>query len=125
MKVIYYYYYLFYQKILDPDPRFAATLGVTSLEGFFLVAIINIFLAHFFCFGVNKYGIIAIFAVTLLANTFYFFTDKRVKVILKEKPVFFSNHKLTILFILVFSLVVISTLFWTGDYVNKILDNCR
>jgi hypothetical protein len=125
MKVIYYYYYLFYQKILDPDPKLAATLGVTSLVGFFLVAIFNIVLAQLFCFDFNKYCIIAVFAVTLLANTFYFFTSKKVSKILRAKPKFFNSHRLTILFIWVFSIIVISTLFWTGSYVNQILDRCH
>ena len=126
MKIFYYYYYLFYKKILaDPDPKVAATLGITSLEGFFLIAFFNIALADLFCFDFNKYYILAVFAIMLLANTFYFFTSKKANAIIKAKPNFFNNHRLTILFVLILSLIVISTLFWTGDYVNTILAKCQ
>jgi hypothetical protein len=126
MKVFYYYYYLFYKKILlDPDPRLAATLGLTALESFFLIGFLDVILAYCFCWELTKYYMVAILAITLLVNTFYFFTSKKVKEIVKSKPVFLNNHRLTIAVILLFSLVVISTLFWTGDYVNTIIANCH
>jgi hypothetical protein len=125
MKVLYYYYYLFYQKILDPDPKLAATLGVTALLGFFSSGVISIGLAYFFCIDFNKYCMIAVMAAVLLANTFYFFTSKKVLKILKAKPKFFNSNGLTILFIWVFSIIVISTLFWSGSFINGILDRCR
>jgi hypothetical protein len=125
MKVFYYYYYLFYKKILDPDPRLAATLGFTALVGFFLIAVLNIAFAYFFCFDFNKYYMIAVFAIIFLMNTFYFFSSKRVTVIVKAKPMFFNSHRATIITVLIFSLFVISTLFWVGDYANHIRDHCR
>jgi hypothetical protein len=125
MRAFYYYYYLFYKKIWDPDPQVAATLGLTALEAFFLIALFNVALADFFCFDFNKYYMMAVLAITLLANTFYFFTSKNVKAILKAKPKFFNSHRLTVAIVLVFSLAVISTLFWTGDYTNHILARCR
>src|SRR5450755_1520985 len=124
MKVFYYYYYLFYKKIWDPDPQLAATLGFTALEAFFLIGLFDVTLARFFCFDFNKYYMMAVLAITFLANTFYFFTSKKVKTIVKLKPKFFNSHKITVVFILVFSLIVISTLFWMGDYVNAIIANC-
>ena len=125
MKVFYYYYYLFYRKIWDPDPRLAAVLGLTSLFGFFLIAVLDIALAYFFCFDFDKYYMIAIFAIIFLINTFYLFTPKKVKAIIEAKPKFLNSHGLTILIVLVFSLFVISTLFWAGDYTNRILSHCR
>jgi hypothetical protein len=125
MKVLYYYYYLFYQKILDPDPRLAATLGVTSLLGFFLNGVIGVSFAYFFCIDFNKYCMLAVLAGVLLANTFYFYTSKNVLKILKAKPKFFNSNRLTLLFIWVFSIIVISTFFWTGSFINGILDRCR
>ena len=126
MRVFYYYYYLFYKKILlDPDPRLAATLGLTALEGFFLIGLLDIILAYSFCWELTKYYMIAILSITLLVNTFYFFTSKKTKEIVKSRPVFFNNHRLTVTIILLSSLLVISTLFWTGDYVNTIIVNCH
>jgi hypothetical protein len=125
MKALYYYYYLFYKKIWDPDPRLAATLGLTALIGFFLIAVLDIALAYFFCFDFDKYYMIAIFVIIFLTNTFYLFTSKKVTAILKAKPMFFNNHRLTIVIVLIFSMFVISTLFWAGDYTNHILSHCH
>ena len=125
MKVFYYYYYLFYKRILDPDPRLAAILGLTALIGFFLIAVLNVGFAYFFCFNFSKAYMIAVFAIVFLINTFYFFTSTRVKAIVKAKPMFFNNHRLTMSIVLILSLIVISTLFWTGDYTNQILKRCH
>lgn len=125
MNVFYYYYYLFYKKFLDPDPQLAATLGLTALEALFINGILNFILAYFFCWDLSKYYMIAILAIIFLANTFYFFSSKKVKAVVKTKPNFFNSHKMTVVFILVFSLLVISTLFWMGDYVNSILADCH
>lgn len=125
MQVFYYYYYIFYKKILDPDPRVAAVLGMTALTGFFFIAVLNIALAYLFCFDFSKWYMLAVFAICLIVNNFYFFTSENVKAIVKAKPMFFHNHRLTVAIVLVFSLVVISSLFWAGDYTNHILARCR
>jgi hypothetical protein len=125
MKVFYYYYYLFYKKTWDPDPWLAATLGFTALEAFFLIAFFDFTFARFFCLEFNKYYMMAVLVIIFIANTFYFFTSKKVKLIVRSKPNFFNSHRTTIVFILIFSLLVISTLFWMGDYVNGILANCH
>lgn len=125
MNVFYFYYYLFYKKFGDPDPWLAATLGFTTLETFFIIAFFDFTSARFFCFEFNKYYMMTVLVITFLANTFYFFTSKKVKLIVKSKPRFFNNHWATIIFILIFSLFVISTMFWMGDCVNRILADCH
>src|SRR5262249_28836615 len=124
-QVFYYYYYLFYQKILDPDPRLAATLGLTALEGYFVNAILNILMARLFCFDWSLYYSLGVVAIVLGLNVFYFFSSRRVTKLLKAKPKFFGSHRWTVVVVWVFSLLVISTLFWIGDYVNGMLDRCR
>jgi hypothetical protein len=126
MKAFYYYYYLFYKKILlDPDPHLATTLGITALEALLVNCILNIVLAYFFCWDLTKYYMLGIVVLILLANTFYFFSSEKAKEIVKSKPILFNSHRFSIVFILLFSILVISTLFWTGDYVNRIIDHCH
>jgi len=124
MKVFFYYYYRFY-RFFDPDPYLAATLGLTALEGLLVNGILNIALAYFFCYDLKAYFMIGVVAIILLINTFYFFTSKKAKDIVKLKPMFFKNHKLSILLVLILSLLIISTLFWTGDLTNRIIDHCH
>lgn len=125
MKVVFYYYYLFYQKFLDPDPKLAATLALTVIQAWLINVVFGLFLAGFFCFDFNKYYMIGVLAITFVANTFYFCTSENVNRVLRKKPKFFNNHKLTVVFVLLVSLAIISTLFWAGDYINDILDRCR
>ena len=91
MKTVYYYYYLFYKKIIDPDPRLAATLGLTALESFFMIQSLGIVCAKLFCYDFTKYHMIAVTALVLLVNVFYFFTNTKINLILKAKPKFFNN----------------------------------
>jgi len=125
MKVFYYYWYLFYKKFWDPDPQLGATLAFTFLESLLINVILEIILANVFCFRLSKYYMIGILGICLLTNTFYFFTSKKIKQIVNREPKYFNNHRLTIFLVFSISLALISTLFWTGDYVNRILVSCH
>jgi hypothetical protein len=98
---------------------------LTAVEGFFFVAVLNLTLARFFCFDFNKYYMFAVIGIALLANVFYFFTSEKVITILKAKPNIFNSQRLTIFIVLLVSLAVISTLFWTGDCKFNMLSRCR
>jgi hypothetical protein len=124
VKVFYYYYYRFY-KNWDPDPTLAAKLGLTGLEIFFFDALFNIAFAQLFCFDFNKYYMFGVAVIVTILNLFYLFTSKKVRGIIESEPNLFDSHKLTIITVLVMSLLIISTLFWTFDYVDTILRRCR
>ena len=125
MDVFYYYYYLLYKKIWDVNPRLAATLAVTTLIGYSVIVIIDILLIRFFCIDMSKYLMLAVFAIALLINEFYFFTSKKVKAIIRARPMFFNNHRLTIWIVLIVSLFVIAIWMWAGANRTHILRECR
>ena len=126
MKVLYFYYYLFYKKILnDSDPKMTAIFAFSFSESLLINGVLNIFLAYCFCWALTKYYMLSILLILLLSNFFIFFTSKKTAELVKSKPKFLDNHKFSIAVTWLFFLITISTLFWTGDYVNSIIAKCH
>jgi len=127
MKVLYYYYYLFYTKILPDDEPHATTVFTLSVsEGFFINGILQIFLARFFCMPLNIWPMIGVLVLLIFLNYFYYQRSGRAKEIVKTKPMFYSNHKFSIVLTLLFFIVTSSFLFWEPVYIKQIMENyCR
>jgi hypothetical protein len=123
MDVIYYYYYLFYCKIVkDDDPHLLTTLALSASEGFALAVSLNIVLIRFFCYQMTKLMMFLPICLFLLFNYFYFNKSGRAKKLVKEKPMFFLNHKLSIIITLLFFMITFSFLFWGGIYTKSLLE---
>lgn len=127
MKTIYYYYYLFYSKIIKDDEPYATTSFTLSMsEGFFVNFILNILIIDFYCFALNKWAMISIQLLIIFINYFYFNKSKRAKEIVQEKPMFYFNHKLSIVLSSLFFIFTLSFMFWGPIYVKYLLDTkCR
>ena len=126
MDVIYYYCFLFYKNIVKDDEPYATTVWILGFgEGFFLSAISDIISTKIFCYDLIKYSMLPIIGMTLLFNYFYFNKSGRAKKIVKEKPVFFGSHKISIMITTFFLIILISTMFWGPLYAKHLLDiNC-
>ena len=97
MKTIYYYYYLFYtKKIKDNEPYATTVFALSMSEGFIVNFVLNVLIIHSYCLALNKWIMIMIQLLIIILNYLYFNKSKRAKKIIKEKPMFFSNHKLSI-----------------------------
>lgn len=124
MKVIYYYYYLFYLKILkDDDPHLLTLLALSASEGFALAVSLNIVLIFFFCYQMTKMMMFLPICLFLLFNYFYFDKSGRARKIVKDKPMFFLNHKLSIVIAALFFIITLSFLFWGAAYTKYLLGN--
>ncbi len=126
IKTFYYYYHLFYKNIFkDNDSYFTARLAVTASESLFLISVLDISSAYFFCQPLNKYSMAGITLFLLIINTLLFFNSERTKNIEKNKPQFFNSHNLSIAITLIFFLITTSSMFWLGYLVQNIIDNCH
>ncbi|MBS1745605.1 MAG: hypothetical protein JST21_05505 [Bacteroidetes bacterium] len=126
LKVFYYYYHLFYQNIFgDSDSYFTAKLALTASESLLVISLLDIGSAYFFCYSLNKYYMAAITLILLAINSIFIFNSKNTVDIEKSKPKFFNNHNLTIILSWLFFLVTTSSMFWLGDVVQIIIDNCQ
>ncbi|WP_461634297.1 hypothetical protein [Labilibaculum euxinus] len=122
INTLYYYYFLFYKKILrDNEPHMLATLVLSFSFSLLVNGIIDISMAHLFGIALGKYVMLGF--LLLIIAIFYFRLHRtgRAKEIVKEKPMFFNNHLLTILITFLFFAITTSFLFWGSGYVGDIL----
>lgn len=124
--VLYYYFYLFYDRVL-PGGRFDIHFNVCSAISI-CFAFIPAFLLKVIILKITCKQMNLILWVVPFAISYYFFNKyyntKRVKKILKNKPKFFNNHKLTIYIAVFFFLFTLSFMFALGPVGKKILANC-
>lgn len=123
IKVFYYYYYLFYSKILkDDEPHLLTILALTASESFIVNGILDIILSRFFCMSLNKWPMLGVLVLLLTINLFYYHRKGKSKEIIKNKPMFSSNHKLSIIMTLLFFTISLSFIFFGPVYAKKIME---
>ena len=121
MDVIYYYCFLFYRKVLKEDEPHATTIWALGFgEGYFISVVCDIVAMRYFCYDIITYFMFPIMGVALLFNYLHFSKSKRSRKIVKEKPVFFGSHKISIILTVVFFVIIISSMFW-GPVCSKYL----
>jgi len=109
----------------DDEPHLLTTLALSASEGFALSVSLSIILIKFFCFEMTKTLMFLPICMFLIFNFFYFNKSGRASKIVKEKPMFFSNHKLSTIIVLLFFIVTLSFLFWGAFYTKYLLEvNC-
>lgn len=123
MDVIYYYYFLFYSKILkDDEPHLLTTMALSASFGFSLSSVFDILFIRFFCYETNKWFMISIIVFSNLISYLYFHKTKRALKLIQQKPKFFSNHKLSVILVLLFFITTLSFLFWSPVYTKYLLE---
>jgi hypothetical protein len=110
---------------LDGDPVFTAKLALTASESLFFIAVLDISVAYFLGILLSKLWMIIITLVILVLNMFVFLSKNKVQEIIQAKPKFFQRDTLSVILTWIFFLTTTSTLFWVGDVVNYIIDNCK
>lgn len=127
LKVFYYYYYLYYSRVLvQPEPHFVTVLVLSAMEGFLINNLIDLLRVHLFCtIPPEIWYKLLIVGALLVINFIYYERNGKGVVIVKEKPKFFNNHRLSIAIVLVISVFIISLLFWSADYKMAVLANCK
>lgn len=122
--LFYYYFYLFYTRVLPDDEPHATvvyTLGFT--EGLFVNGLLKILLANFFCLGYGKWIGLGIAAAIIVFNYFFYIQGGRGKNIINEKSAA-SLSKPSMLLTALFTILSVSFLFWGSGYVRDVLNNC-
>lgn len=126
MNVLYYYYFLFYTKILPDDEPHATTIFTLSLsESFLINVIIDILISYFYCTFISKWTMIVITLFIMVINYFLFYRTGKAKNIIKLKPKIFNSNSLSIVFVILFFIITSSFLFWGPILVKQILANCK
>ena len=120
IKVLYYYYYLFYKNIWkDNDPHLTTILSLSFIFSLIVNGIVDIILASFFSLYLNKYIRIGILIVIILIMHSFFIKERR-KEILKIKPMIY-NHIISKIISIVFLLIGVFFHYCNADIVRNIL----
>jgi hypothetical protein len=126
MNVLYYYYYLFYTRILPDDQPHATVIFTLSFSESLLVNYTIDFVgAHLLCrFLLGKWSMIIIFILIAAANYLIYYITEKYTQIIELKPKFFGSSKASVAITLIFFLVTTSFLFWMADYLMEIINRC-
>lgn len=126
MGVFYYYYYLFYKYVLqDDEPHLLTTLVLSFSEALLINGIMQILAAHIYCVFLNSWSLVFVAILLNVFNYFYFHRNGKAIIIVKKKPMLFSNHRVSIILTILFCLTTASFLFWPPVYAKHIIENCK
>ena len=126
MKVLYYYYYLFYTRVLpDNDPHGTVIFTLSFSESLLVNNMIEFVGVHLFCkFLLGLWAKIAISALIVGINYLvYYESGKNIRIV-ESKPKFFNSNRISIAITIFFFVFTSSLLFWTADYFLFIISKC-
>jgi hypothetical protein len=125
MDVLYYYYYLFYTRVLpDRHPHATVIFTLSFTESLLLNGILDILSAHLSCVKLETWMMFTIFLILMGVNFIVYSRPKRIR-IMEQKPRFFSSHKSSILIASLWFLIAVSFMLWKSIYVKEVIDRCR
>jgi hypothetical protein len=125
MKVIYYYYYLFYTKVLpDTQPHATVIFSLSFIFSLILNGIINVILAYKFALALNRWEMIAVLAfIIFLMYLFFYNTGKGKRIVEIEKPKLFNSNGISIFISILLFIIGMMFLFFEPDITRGILNN--
>ena len=125
LNVLYYYYYLFYSKIIrDPEPKVATLLALSFSLSLLINSVIDIIALKLYCYEIKVWFQFTVLVVIVLVNYFVFLRTGKSREIIKAQPTV-ANKRLSILITLFFFLATTSWLFWGPIYGKHLLEICK
>lgn len=124
MKVIYYYYYLFYTKVLpDNQPHATVIFTLGFILSLIINGVLNIFLAYKFGFALNHWEMIGILVLLIFILYLVFYkTGKGKRLVEIEKPKLCNSQFLSILLSLLLFIISMLFLFLEADITRGIFN---
>lgn len=124
MDVIYYHYFLFYQKVIkDDEPHLLTIMVLSASFSFPLMIGLQLLSVFSSCETINTWVIMSIIPVMIYINYRTFYKSKRHLKIVETKPLFFNNPLLSCLMTFTFFLLTASTMFIGPIFMKAILEN--
>ena len=125
IKTIYYYYFLFYNRILaESNPHLATVLVLSFFESLIANLIFTIIGVRVYCFNASKWQGIALCASLVIINSFYYLRNNRGEDIVEQKPKVFDSNTLSIAVTVLVSFIALYTLFNISDWKLALLREC-
>lgn len=126
LRVLYYYYFLFYCKVLkDDEPHLLTTLALSASEGILIMYLIDTIWVYLFCeFLLGQWGMLTVIGSMIFVNYLIFHHTGKAKEIIKEKPKLYDSNSISIIVTSLFFVITTSLLFWVSDYLLYVIENC-
>lgn len=128
VNVLYYHYFLFYTKVLpDDEPHATVVFTLSFCESWLVFTLIDWIGAIFFCrLFINSKWIMATVLLLLIGiNYVFYIRNGNGRRIVKQQPVLWQSKKFSIAVAFLFCFITISFLFWTNQYFQNIISNCK
>lgn len=124
INVLYYYYYLFYTKIIsDNQPHATVIFSLSFILSLIINGLINIGLAYTFGIALNRWEmIVVLILLIILMYLKYYRTGRGKKIVETEKPKLFRCNNLSVALSIVLFLIGMLFLFFEADITRKILE---
>lgn len=120
--VFYYYYYLFYTKVLpDNQPHSTVIFTLSFTLSLIINCIVNVALAYVLNVSLRKWEMIGIFAFITLLMYLAYYRNGKGKRIVKEEPKLFKSNGVSIVLTALLFFIGILTLFLQADITKSIL----
>jgi hypothetical protein len=126
MDVLYYYYYLFYTKVLpDNEPHATVVFTLSFSESLLVNFFIDFVGVHLTCgFVSSKWSMIGVFIIIGVINYLVYFRTNRREDVLTRKPKFLQSNRASIALTAIFVLFSSSLLFWGSIYLMGLIEQC-
>ena len=124
MNVLYYYYYLFYTKIIsDNQPHATVIFSLSFILSLIINGLINIGLAYTFGIALNRWEMIGVLILLIILMYLKFYkTGRGKKIVETEKPKLLRSNNLSVALSVVLFLIGMLFLFFEADITRKILE---
>lgn len=122
--VFYYYFFLFYAKVMPDDyPHSNTTWALGAMFSFVINGLLEIGTAYFFGYTLSFFQTVSITVfVMILFYLKYSKSGKGKRIVEIEKPKFFGSNTASIILTILFFLVSMLFLFFGADVIRKILE---
>ena len=125
MEKLYYFYYLFYKKVLnDDEPHLLTILVLSASCSFPIVVFLQLLFAELFCETIDTWKAFSVIPIMVYINYLCFFKSGRYVKILNEKPLFFKFFFISCLLVIYFFILTALPMFFSPFYLKDILINC-
>lgn len=122
--VFYYYFFLFYAKVMPNDyPHSNTTWALGVMFSFIINGLLEIGTTYFFGYALEIFQTVII---TVLVMIFFYLkyskSGRGKRIVEIEKPKFFGSKRVSIVITILFFLISMLFLFFSADVVRKILE---
>jgi archaellum biogenesis protein FlaJ (TadC family) len=106
MDVLFYYYYLCYKNIIpDVKPHLTAVWSISVIIAFLVIVPIDLFCNYRFHIVLDVWIWVSVTGTILFIMYLHYIKSNKWKEIIKEKPMLWNSHKLSIIFAVSFFLL--------------------